>query len=255
MVTTTPPAPAPVPVPTPAPTPTPDPTSTPTIWSSFVAVLVELAGSAKFQVLIASVVTWIVLKLGWHVDQAQIDRLLALAGTYLMAQGVADHGKARALVEAQTQVRLALMQHAANSNVDLPRVVAAARSTRAGVIRPAVMAVVAAIGMMGGSTLAYLTACGSKTGQVVLAAGQCVLDSGALTELYGDLGQDNYAQLVADLVTKLGPTLVGCALSAIAAGQQPTPTATDAGVAQVLTYDAVRVGRANELIVKYKSRQ
>jgi hypothetical protein len=101
---------APVPTPTEASTPISDPA--PTIRSNLYAVLVELAGSTKFQVLAASLVAWIALKLGWHVDQAQIDRLLALVASYLVAQGVTDHGKGKAQVEAKTQLRMAAMQHA-----------------------------------------------------------------------------------------------------------------------------------------------
>ena len=132
------PAPAPVlaPVPTPTPVSTPAPDPTPTIRSSLYTVLVELAGSAKFQVLVASIIAWIALKLGWHVDQAQIDRLLALVGSYLLAQGVADHGVSRAKVEAATQIRLATMSHAAHSNLgsvaaDILRLTAANTNTNA----------------------------------------------------------------------------------------------------------------------------
>lgn len=62
-----------------------------------------------------------------------------------------------------------------------------------------------------------IAGCGSRAGQVTLKTGQCVLDTGVEAILLVDLADANYAQLVADAATKLGPTVVSCALQAIAA--------------------------------------
>ena len=68
------------------------------------------------------------------------------------------------------------------------------------------------------AVLVLVSAC-THAGSVVLQTGQCVLDSGVELTVIADLAQANYAQLIADLETKVGPTLVTCVLQAIAAEQ------------------------------------
>lgn len=91
-----------------------------------------------------------------------------------------------------------------------------------------------------------LTGC-PKAGQIVLSAGQCVLDTGVLATLIVDLAQTNYAQLVADLITKASPAVVKCALQAIIGA---SPTATDAGIAPA--YSPEVVSRAKEILATLK---
>lgn len=69
------------------------------------STLVELAGSKKAILLLATVVAAITAKVGWHVDAATIDRYLELAGAFIVAQGIADHGKGAE--EERTRQKLA----------------------------------------------------------------------------------------------------------------------------------------------------
>jgi hypothetical protein len=92
----------------------------------------------------------------------------------------------------------------------------------------------------------------TKAGQIVLSAGQCVLDSGVLGTVAGDLLKANYVQLITDLEKTVAPALIKCALQAIAASEV-SPPATDAGVvvpavAGVGAYDHLSVVRAKELL-------
>lgn len=219
-----------------APVPTPTPTPTPSIWSEFVDTIGELAGSKKFLVLLSSVITWVALRLGWHVDQTTINYYLGLVAAFLVAQGVADHGKGKAEVEAKA---IAAARAAGE------------RTPGAGFIGSKLLLVLGLIGAIGAVTM---TGC-PHAGQVVLATGQCVLDTGVLGTVLVDLASANYAALIADAITKLGPTLVTCALQAIAASETPAPT-TDAGVGSATAarrgvYDPVVVARAKEMLVKY----
>ncbi len=70
-------------------------------------------------------IAWAVLKLGWHVDQDTIYLLLGFVGTYILGQGIADHGKSAAEATASATVAIAKIQ-AANDNTQAPLPVAAA---------------------------------------------------------------------------------------------------------------------------------
>jgi hypothetical protein len=267
--------PAPVPAPVSAP---PDPTAT--IRSNLYAVLVEFAGSTKFQVLLASIVAWIALKLGWHVDQAQIDRLLALVASYLVAQGVTDHGKGKAQVEAKTQLRLATMQHAANANTDaniatvvasaIQAVAAAKRDSQAGLVRLKMMAMLSAftlgIGIVGAS-LVSVSGCATVKAMTGAFAGCEKSNLGAvLSSVPTDLASDlttagttpgagvfancaalmraNVPALETDLETiavQVGEVTFGCIWTAIEAVLGPsTDPATKAGLARARVWMAKR---------------
>ena len=82
-----------------------------------------------------------------------------------------------------------------------------------------------------------------KAGQIVLSAGQCVLDTGVLATVVVDLASANYSALIASLVAQVGPAVVKCALQAIVGA---SPTATDAGVAPA--YSPEVVARAKEML-------
>jgi hypothetical protein len=56
----------------------------------------------------------------------------------------------------------------------------------------------------------------SHPGQATLVAGQCILDNGVLGEVLTALATKNYVQAISDLALKDAPTLVDCALLAIA---------------------------------------
>lgn len=92
-----------------------------------------------------------------------------------------------------------------------------------------------------------LISCNTRAGQVTLKTGQCVLDTGVEAILLADLAQANYAQLVSDAVTKLGPTVVTCALQAIAA---TAPASTGSGSAATGEAPVV-VLRAREMLAKH----
>jgi len=70
--------------------------------------LVELADSKKFMVAAAGFLAVVILKIagkyGYAVDQETAswiaDRLVALAGSYVLGQAIADHGKGAAEVQA-----------------------------------------------------------------------------------------------------------------------------------------------------------
>lgn len=75
---------------------------------------------------------------------------------------------------------------------------------------------------------AFIVAGCTHAGQIILKAGQCVLDSGVLGSVMTDLASASYVTLIADLATKVGPTVVTCALSAIAAENSGSGSATPA---------------------------
>lgn len=60
----------------------------------------ELADSKKFAVFLATVVLVVAGRLGFDLDPALVDRVVAVAIAYLVGQGIADHGKSKAGIEA-----------------------------------------------------------------------------------------------------------------------------------------------------------
>lgn len=69
------------------------------------AVLKELFASKKFIVMLAAVVVAIASKLGLAIDQDVSAQVIALAGAYVVGQGIADHGKEAAKVVIAAQVK------------------------------------------------------------------------------------------------------------------------------------------------------
>lgn len=96
------------------------------------------------------------------------------------------------------------------------------------------------------SAALVVAGCGSRAGQVTLKTGQCVLDSGVLAIVLADLASSNYAQLVADLETKIGADVVTCALTAIAT----TPAAGSGSGSASTSQPAPEAVRARELLAK-----
>ena len=66
------------------------------------SVIKSLFSSKKFVAMITGVVATLVGKIGWDVPTETINQVVALVGTYVIGQGVADHGKHRpAAVESK----------------------------------------------------------------------------------------------------------------------------------------------------------
>tara|TARA_R110002110_G_scaffold123748_1_gene300618 strand:- start:295 stop:495 length:201 start_codon:yes stop_codon:yes gene_type:complete len=59
------------------------------------AVLKSLFSSKKFVAMITGVIATLVGKIGFDVPTETINQVVALVGTYVVGQGVADHGKHR----------------------------------------------------------------------------------------------------------------------------------------------------------------
>lgn len=62
------------------------------LWST----LTELVDSKKAMVLLGTMIAWVAARRGWNVDQASIDRALALVGTWLAGQSAVDFAKSKA---------------------------------------------------------------------------------------------------------------------------------------------------------------
>jgi len=113
-----------------------------------------------------------------------------------------------------------------------------------------------ALALAAALALASTTAACPHAGQIALQTGQCVLDTGVLGVVLVDLTSANYAQLIADAVTKFTPALVTCALQAVAASEQPPAgSGAGSGVAMRATFDPVIVTRAKEMLAKYGAHQ
>jgi len=59
------------------------------------AVLKSLFSSKKFVAMIAGVLATLIGKIGFDVPTETINQVVALVATYVVGQGVADHGKHR----------------------------------------------------------------------------------------------------------------------------------------------------------------
>lgn len=82
---------------------------------------------------------------------------------------------------------------------------------------PAIIAIAAVA--LSADVMATVEACGGKSvGTIALQTGQCVLDSGVEAQVLVALATQDYAAAVADLATSVAPTLIKCALQAIAGG-------------------------------------
>ena len=59
------------------------------------AVIKSLFSSKKFIAMLTGVLATLIAKIGWDVPTETINQVVALVGTYVIGQGVADHGKHR----------------------------------------------------------------------------------------------------------------------------------------------------------------
>ena len=64
------------------------------------STLLEILGSKKALVLIATAGASLAARLGWHVTEADLEPYLIIVSGYLVGQGIADHGKEAATVTA-----------------------------------------------------------------------------------------------------------------------------------------------------------
>lgn len=236
------------------------------------SILKNLLLSKKFVVSLLTLAGSVATYLGWHVDPTTILAVITPVLVYVGAQGWADSGKEKALVEQQTALKTQglAMEHEVNltalrsslksdgapvsdkerdaaHTVALSRTRVAIANSQSGFAHPAVMiAVAGAMFLM----LAFGSAACSHPLQTTLKAGQCVLDSGVLDTVLGDLEQANYKQLVSDLDSHVAPQVVDCALIA-AASQKPAAGSGSAAAAPrtgAFTASVDVASRARELL-------
>jgi hypothetical protein len=65
--------------------------------------LIDLFTSKKFLAVLAAIVVYIAGRFGFDVDPASLDRIFAALMVYVGAQGIADHGKSAAEIEAASK--------------------------------------------------------------------------------------------------------------------------------------------------------
>lgn len=97
---------------------------------------------------------------------------------------------------------------------------------------------------LAGLLVAIPAAC-THAGQVTLKFGQCVLDDGILGRVFAALGQDDYAQAVAGIALQEAPSLVECALRAIAS---QSDAGAGSGSARLAQDTPIQVLRAREIL-------
>jgi hypothetical protein len=78
-----------------------------------VTALKDLLASKKFLVLLAAIIVAIASKLGLNLDPDMLTQIIALAGAYIVGQGIADHGKEAAKINAAANDNAALEAPAA----------------------------------------------------------------------------------------------------------------------------------------------
>lgn len=100
------------------------------MWANFLDVLRELAGSKKFLVLITGLIVAGAAKLGLHLDDQTVAEIVGLFAAWLIGQGVADHGKEAAKINAATAI-MSGNQDPANDNARAASFRAALKSTAA----------------------------------------------------------------------------------------------------------------------------
>mgnify|MGYP003629368916 CR=1 FL=1 len=64
------------------------------------AVIKSLFSSKKFIAMLTGVLATLIGKIGFDVSTETINQVVALVGTYVVGQGVADHGKHRPVAKS-----------------------------------------------------------------------------------------------------------------------------------------------------------
>jgi hypothetical protein len=65
--------------------------------------LLDLFGSKKFLAVLTAILVYAAGRFGLDVDPATLDRIFAALMVYVGAQGIADHGKSAAEIEAASK--------------------------------------------------------------------------------------------------------------------------------------------------------
>jgi hypothetical protein len=63
----------------------------------------QLFLSKKFLVMLSGIVVFVASRLSHALDPADVDRVLALIASYIVGQGIADHGKEAAKISAAAE--------------------------------------------------------------------------------------------------------------------------------------------------------
>lgn len=237
-------------------------------------IVKNLLLSKKFVVAVLTAAGAVAAYLGWSVDPTTVIVAITPLLAFIGAQGWADSGKEKALLERDTALKLhaLAMDHDVTmatlkasldkGGVDLSpggNVEAARKATSESVASrspdaaPSVIASAIAPALVFFALgVAAVTAACAHPGQTTLRVGQCVLDSGVLDAVLADLEQANYAQLVADLEARAAdPGTIACALQAIAtqggSAAAPRAAATRDGAPDV-------AARARELLAARRAR-
>jgi hypothetical protein len=63
----------------------------------------QLFASKKFLVMLSGIVVFVSARLSHALDPADVDRVLALVASYIVGQGIADHGKEAAKIAAAAE--------------------------------------------------------------------------------------------------------------------------------------------------------
>ena len=62
--------------------------------------LKDLLASKKFLVMLTAIAVAVASKLGLNLDPDMLTQIMAMAGTFIVGQGIADHGKEAAKINA-----------------------------------------------------------------------------------------------------------------------------------------------------------
>lgn len=251
-------------------------------------IVKNLLLSKKFVVALLTAAGAVAAYLGWNVDPTTVIVAITPLLAFIGAQGWADSGKEKALLEQDTALKLKAlsMEHdvnmavltaaagnGANAANAAPMTFSPDRAldaftdktrqavdrVKSGASAPAApsstspsLSVIAPALVFFALGVAAVTAACAHPGQTALRVGQCVLDSGVLDAVLADLEQANYAQLVADLEARTtDPGTITCALQAIAT-QGGSAAAPRAAAARDGAPDVA--ARARELLVARRAR-
>lgn len=234
-------------------------------------ILKNLFLSKKFIVALLTLVGSVTTYLGWNVDPTTLLAVVSPLLVYIGAQGWADSGKEKALVEQQTAIKTQglAMEHdvnmavfrksTANGVMTDPQaartdLTAATRDSvtraQAGSIGMGVLAILAASGV----AVSVLVAACVNPRQTTLRASQCVLDSGVLDTVLADLEQPGYKKLISDLGTTIAPEVIDCALVAVAAGKPSSGSGSSAPRSAAFVGAVDAPSRARELLASRRAQ-
>ena len=185
------------------------------------AILQELFASKKFLVFLAGVLTLIASKLGLNLDPDTLNGVIALTAAYVVGQGIADHGKGAAQVNAALALKLANPIPA-----PAPIAVGSVRTPAAGFAVPKLLLILVAFAVVALGVFAVSCAQIKKTEANII---ECAKEEAAIATKGTDvisLGIDIAAQLgtaavageaafaakVTELIGQYGAPVVACVM-------------------------------------------